>query len=77
LSNTSASDPRTITITVVDKDLEQHDHVGTVHMPIAELVKKADAGPLRFVDKDGNLQAEGVVQLDVSVERRPAGPVHE
>jgi tetratricopeptide (TPR) repeat protein len=76
LPNTTASDGRTITITVTDKDLEQDDPVGTVHMPIAELVRRAEAGPLRFVDKDGNLQAEGVVQLDVSVERRPRGTMN-
>lgn len=76
LTNTTASDGRTITITVTDKDLEQHDPVGTVHMSIAELVRRAEAGPLRFVDKDGNLLAEGLVQLDVSVEHRQVGSTH-
>jgi tetratricopeptide (TPR) repeat protein len=76
LSNTTASDGRTITIAVSDKDLEQDDPVGTIHTPIAELVRRAEAGPMRFVDKEWNLQAGGIVQLDVSVERRPPGTMN-
>ncbi len=73
LPYTAASDGRLVTVTIRDRDLEDHDNVGTAHLSVAELVRRAELGHLRFFDETGTLLAGGIVELDVSVERKPAG----
>lgn len=66
-------DARVVTIMVRDRDLEDHDNVGVVHLTVGEIVERATKGRLRFFDDNGRLHADGIVELDISVERRPGG----
>jgi len=66
-------DPRIVTIEVRDRDLSDHDNVGAVHLTVAELAERSSKGRLRFYDEHGKLSADGILELDVSVERKPAG----
>jgi len=67
------TDQRVVTIAVRDRDISEHDNVGAVHLTVAELVDRAARGRLHFYDEHGKLSADGILELDVSVERRPAG----
>ena len=55
-------------ISVIDRDLLDHDTVGSCQLTLAELVAEIGPREIRFFGRSGELRAGGVLLLLVSVE---------
>jgi len=66
----SPNDGDSLTITVMDRDLEEDDRVGGFPITAAELLSKPGVREFYFVTKEKELRAGGLLAIRISVERR-------
>ncbi len=64
----SARDRRVLQVVVLDRDLQDDDTVGTWQVSVGEVLARDGVREFVFVDDEGNLAADGVVALEISVE---------
>lgn len=69
VDDANAFDKRVLHVRVLDKDARDSDHVGSFHVPLADLILHPGVQVIRFFDSTGRLQADGLLAVTITVNR--------